>query len=139
MYGTRRAATNWQAHYTKVLVQNWFNVGVANNCTFHNAEKKIYCMVHGDDFISTGNDSSLKWMEEMLNKSFKIQASQIGPDAKDDKELKVLNRIIRYTNKGIEMEADLRHVALIVKQLGLDEAKPLSNPCAEEIKVLMTI
>ena len=39
MYGTRRAATNWQTHYTKVLVQNGFTTGVANNCTFYNPEK----------------------------------------------------------------------------------------------------
>ena len=32
------------------------------------------------------------------------------------------------------MEADLRHAELIIKQLGLDEAKPLSNPSAEEVK-----
>ena len=47
MYGTRRAATNWQAHYTKVLVQNGFVTGFANNCTFYHPEKGIYCMVHG--------------------------------------------------------------------------------------------
>ena len=29
MYGTRRAATNWQTHYTKVLVQNGFVTGIA--------------------------------------------------------------------------------------------------------------
>ena len=31
MYGTRRAATNWQTHYTTVLVQNGFTTGLANN------------------------------------------------------------------------------------------------------------
>ena len=31
------------------------------------------------------------------------------------------------------MEAD-RHAELIVKQLGLEEGKPLSNPCADEVK-----
>ena len=40
MYGTRRAATNWQSHYTKVLVQNGFTTGIANNCTFYNETKK---------------------------------------------------------------------------------------------------
>ena len=50
----------------------------------------------------------------------------------DEKELKVLNRIIRYTDQGIELEADLRHAELIVKQLGLEEAEPLTNPAAEE-------
>ena len=134
MYGTRSAATNWQAHYTKVLFQNGFVVGLANNCTFYNQQTEIYCMAHGDDFISTGPDESLKWMEQMLSKDFKIKTSKIGPEQKDDKELKALNRILRYTKTGIEMEADLRHAEIIVQQLGLDNAKPLSNPSADEIK-----
>ncbi len=29
MYGTRRAATNWQAHYISVLLKNGFVFGVA--------------------------------------------------------------------------------------------------------------
>ena len=91
-------------------------------------------MVHGDDFISTGPDDSLKWMEQMLSKDFKIKTSKIGPEKDDDKELKVLNRILRYTDSGIEMEADLRHAEIIVQQLGLENAKPLSNPSADEVK-----
>lgn len=71
MYGTRRAATNWQAHYTKILVQNGFNVGVANSTTFYHPTRKIYTIVHGDDFVNTGSDESLKWLE-------KIKTSKIG-------------------------------------------------------------
>ena len=83
-------------------------------------------MVHGDDFISTGPASSLKWLEKALSAEFKIKTNLIGPDKGDDKELKVLNRIIRYTDNGLELEADLRHAEIIVKQLGLEEAKPLT-------------
>ena len=32
------------------------------------------------------------------------------------------------------MEADLRHAETIIKQLGLENAKPLSNPSADEVK-----
>ena len=45
-------------------------------------------MVHGDDFISTGTDASLQWLEGILNKEFKIKTSKIGPEAKDQKEKK---------------------------------------------------
>ena len=91
-------------------------------------------MVHGDDFVSTGPDESLKWMEQMLSKDFKIKTSKIGPDKNDEKELKILNRILKYTESGIEMEADLRHAEIIIQQLGLDNAKPLSIPSADEVK-----
>ena len=134
MYGTRRAATNWQAHYTKVLVQNGFVTGLANNCTFHHPSQKLYCMVHGDDFVSTGPPTSLKLLEGILNKEFKIKTNIMGPGKDDNKEIKILNRIIRYTKNGLELEADLRHSELIISQLGLAEAKELSCPSAEEVK-----
>ena len=38
----------------------------------------------------------------------------MGPGKDDDKEIKILNRIIRYTNNGLELEAELRHAELIV-------------------------
>ena len=72
MYGTRRAATNWQAHYTNVLVRSGFVVCKANNTTFCHPKNKIYCMVHGDDFISTGPASSLKWMENVITQSLSL-------------------------------------------------------------------
>ena len=64
----------------------------------------------------------------------KIKTNNIGPDAKDEKDLKILNRIIRYTKEGIELEADLRHAELIVSQLGLENAKDLTCPSAEVVK-----
>ena len=40
-------------------------------------------MVHGDDFVSTGLDSSLKWFEQTLSKQLNIKTDVIGPE-KDD-------------------------------------------------------
>ena len=108
MYGTRRAATNWQSHYTKVLVQNGFTVGLANCVTFYHPQKYIYCMVHGDDFVTTGPSDSLDWFDKTLKSAFEIKTDRISSVKDKKKELKVLNRIIRYTECGIEMEADLR-------------------------------
>ena len=42
-------------------------------------------MVHGDDFVSAGRDSSLKWLESVLAKEFKIKTNIIGPETKDEK------------------------------------------------------
>ena len=58
----------------------------------------------------------------------------MGPDKSDNKEIKFLNRIIRYTSSGIELEADLRHTELIASQLGLENAKERTCPSAEEVK-----
>ena len=40
----------------------------------------------------------------------------------------MLNRIIRYTEQGYEMEADPRHAEMIIESLGLSEAKGVISP-----------
>ena len=40
----------------------------------------------------------------------------------------MLNRVVRWTTEGWEVEPDQRHVDLIIKVLGLSEAKPVSTP-----------
>ena len=38
------------------------------------------------------------------------------------KAMTILNRIVEWTNAGIQYEADLRHVDLIIEELGLENA-----------------
>ena len=40
----------------------------------------------------------------------------------------MLNRVIRTTGSGLELEADLRHAELIVQQLGLCDGKTAATP-----------
>ena len=40
----------------------------------------------------------------------------------------MLNRVVRRTKYGWELEADLRHAELIIEQLGLQDAKSVSTP-----------
>ena len=37
----------------------------------------------------------------------------------DEKSVRILNRVVTYTDDGIEWEADQRHAEIIVKQMGL--------------------
>ncbi len=46
--------------------------------------------------------------------------------------MKFLNRVIRWTEGGLEYEADPRHAELIIKQLGLEEAKEVATPGEKE-------
>ena len=48
---------------------------------------------------------------------------------KDDKSIRILNRVVEWTSSGISYEADQRHAEIIVKQLGLEkESRSLSTP-----------
>ena len=63
--------------------------------------------VHGDDFTVSGPCSSLDWAEEAMKGKYELTVGdRLGPGPSDDKEISVLNRIIRLTPKGIQYEAD---------------------------------
>ena len=70
--------------------------------------------VHGDDFSSTGCEKDLKWFEAMLEKTFEIKTEFLGPNAKRHaQEVRILNRMIRWTASGFEYDSDQRHADLI--------------------------
>ena len=43
-----------------------------------------------------------------------------------------MNKVVRVTEKGIELEADPRHAELLVKELGLENAKTSAVPGSKE-------
>ena len=72
-------------------------------------------------------------MQSMLAAKYEIKTQRVGQGKNIDgtdksAEGQVLNRVVRRTDKGFELEADLRHAELIVEQLGLQDAKPVSTP-----------
>ena len=71
---------------------------------------------------------SLKWMQSSLEQKYELTVKTLGPDAGQDKEVRVLNRILRWTTAGVEYEADPRHVEIILKQLNIEACKPVITP-----------
>ena len=58
----------------------------------------------------------------------------IGPDAGQQLEARVLNRVIRCEEAGIIWETDPRHVEIMIKQMGLRGTKHLKTPGVREEK-----
>jgi hypothetical protein len=133
LYGTRDAALNWQHTLSEHLVENGFVRGVGHPSVFHHSSRDIWTLVHGDDYCSAGLPSDLDWMESMLGDKYEIKSQRIGDgvtgSGKDKtSEGQVLNRVVRRTERGFELEADLRHAELIIEQLGLQDSKAVSTP-----------
>ena len=60
---------------------------------------------------------------------FEAKVNILGPDADEEKEVKILNRVISWSSNGILYEADQRHADIIIQMLGLSpESKSLSTP-----------
>ena len=64
----------------------------------------------------------------------------MGPSSKDQKEGRVLNRVLRWTEKGICYEADPRQHEKLVQELGVETlkdssaVKALSTPCVRHTR-----
>ena len=134
LYGTRDASANWQEEVARCMVEWGFTVGRFNPCMYHHEKRGIVCLVHGDDFVSVGKSLDLKWMKEKLKARFEIKTTTVGMNAENGevKEARILNRIIRVTDKGWEYEADQRHADLIVQETGAEKQSSLTHPGGEK-------
>ena len=66
-------------------------------CVFWHPEWHIITSVHGDDFPSAGPKEALDWFRAEMEKNYELkEAARLGPGPGDDKEGRVLNRIVRW-------------------------------------------
>ena len=113
-----------------------FVQGIASACVFHHPDRGIAVSVHGDDFTATGPKPQLEWFEATLRHHYELTVGgRLGPGVSDDKEARVLNRIVRWTDKGIEYEADPRQVERLLEELEL-EGEGVKGVVTPGVKVL---
>ncbi len=117
--------------YSKLLVDGEFKTGMASSAVFYHAEQNIRLLVHGDDFFVLADEEGQQYLEKLLSSRYDYRCEgAVGPEDGDGTELCMLNRTIRYDKETgvLEYEADQRHAELIVRTLGLENAKPVSTP-----------
>jgi hypothetical protein len=128
LYGTRDAPARWEAFLAAELRKMGFVQGLSSPCCFYHREKELRCVVHGDDFMFAGPAAALAWAEAAMNEQFLMKVvGRLGPDAGDVSELRVLNRVLRWTKEGIAYEADPRHAEILVAGL-LGTSRPATTP-----------
>ena len=133
MYGLQRAAEGWENHYTGVLEAMGFQRGAASPCVFNHAGRRIYLAVYGDDFTARGRKDDLDWYEEQMKVNFELTVkARLGYAPEDDKEARILNRIVRVTSEGAEYEADPRHAEELVRILDMQGCNPTVTPGVKE-------
>ena len=131
MYGTRAAADGWHNEYSSFMQSIGFEMGDASACVFRHKEKGLTSSVHGDDFTTAGPKRHLDWLKQEMQRKYELTENyRLGPGGKDQKEGKVLNRIVRWTDWGVEYEADPRQGEKFMASLGLEGpgVKSVSTP-----------
>ena len=76
-------------------------------------EGVVYCWKKGD----------LDWVKGRFEEKYEIKHQRIGPGPRDNKVVRILNRVVQWDDSGIKYEADQRHAEIIVKRLGLTNTK----------------
>ena len=130
LYGMRPAAKAWEDDYAGNL-QGWgFRRGLAAPTVFYKEEGDVSMVVHGDDFTAPGPDDELTKLEAKMREWYEVKTrGRLGPDRKDDKEIRILNRKVKWLDKMITYEADERNIQAIIKELGCEDgSKGLDAP-----------
>ena len=126
LYGTRPAAASWGDELRKRLVSCSLTVGTVSRCCFHNELCSVGGTVHGDDMFVAGPRQEKAKMGATLKKRWETRDQMIGPKPDDQKELRILNRTLRWCKDGLVFAAKLRHGRKVVDELGLRKSKPVS-------------
>eukprot|EP00971_Amphidinium_carterae_P005406 108142-Amphidinium_carterae.1 len=135
--GVRDAAQAFERRVCELLGASGIQQGSYNPCTYSSSSLRLALLHHGDDFVIVGPRSNTDVAVDALKEGFLVKdRGMLGPRSTDLKNIQVLNRTLRWSQDGdlLEYEADLRHVPLLLEQVGLkSESKSLSTP-GEKIK-----
>ena len=89
--------------YTKKLKDLGFTPGRESPCCFHRSSDGTSVVVHGDDFVFEGYSDAFHEIVKKLSQRWIIKVrATLGLEDGDDKEVSILNRIVRWNDQGIE-------------------------------------
>ena len=127
MYGTRPAARDWQQIVAEALGAVGFIPGKACPNTYHHPGRQLWTFIHGDDFCGAGEVSYLEWLRARLEEQFLIKTQVLGPHHGQARQVRMLNRLLAWhVGVGLCLEADPRHIDKVIRELGVDNQKPLA-------------
>ena len=128
LYGTRDAAQNWECELGGFLEEIGLRRGQARTCLYFEEARGISASVHGDDVIVKASREDAEWLIRKFKEKFEIKTQMIGEATDLDQQLQILNRSVRWSSRGLWIEADPRHVREVIKALGLEGASPAPTP-----------
>ena len=128
LYGTRDAAQNWECELGSFLEEIGLRRGQASTCLHSEEARGISASVHGDDVTVKASREDAEWLIRKFKERYEIKTQMIGEAVDLNKQLQILNRTVRWSSRGLWIEADPRHVKEVIKALGLEGASPAPTP-----------
>lgn len=119
----------WDDTYAQRLIELGVVRGASSPCCFWHPKRHMRVVVHGNDFTILSTHDALRWFDDELSKSVEIKVSaRIREAAHLDKEVTILNRVLKLDGEGLHYEADPRHAELLIKSIGFDNANTAVTP-----------
>ena len=126
MYGTRDAPMIWQDHLRKTLLDMKFKESVTHPGVFQHETRDILPCVHVDDLLCTGVRDDLLWLKLELLKEYELETKLMGDDDDMEKTAVYLGRTLEWSEDGLGVRPDRRHVRSLSRVLGRSVSTPLS-------------
>ena len=118
----RKAAAGWEEDYAKKLEAEGFKRGTGAPTVFYNSKTAVKVVVHGNDFTFSGTKGELENVRGKMEEWYDIKnRGTMVSGAGEIKEVTILGRTVRWTEKGIEYEADGEHRRKLMAAEGLEE------------------
>jgi hypothetical protein len=130
MYGTRDAPLIWRATVDRIMKELGFISSMFQSGVYFHVERQLRVMTHVDDFLITGSAVNSNWFETELKKQFEITSVTLGKYF--EKEATYLNRKITWTEGGLMIEGDTKHVITLLKEWGMEQCKGLATPIGRD-------
>ena len=77
MYGTKAAAQNWQKKVQETMATLGFSIGMTSPVLFCHPQRSLNCLVHGDDFVVSGEPVDLVWMRRSQRFGWLVVSLQV--------------------------------------------------------------
>ena len=117
LYGTRDAAANFQEEVRAFMNKNKADQSKYSPSVYHNKERGLITLVHGDDFITVSNRKNISLFKNKLEGRFEIKTKIIGQGEGENREARVPNQ---------------RHVDILIQAMNLSGAKGVKAPGEDE-------
>ena len=133
LYGTRDAATAWEACIAKLMQGLGFECGKASSCIYVHKAKRIVVLVHGDDFVTLARWLDVQWLRNCLSQAWDLKIR--GALGRETSSIRILGRMLSMDETGYQLEGEQRHAELMTQALGLNEtSKPLTTPGSKNMQ-----
>ena len=97
---------------------------------FRHRSRDLKLAVHVDDILSTGCPSDLQWLQTVLSAKYDVKSQIIGSGF--GTEGTFLKRSLRWTARGLEWMADLKHEKTLIAEWASPKFRRITLPVSSE-------